>query len=104
MKLSRTNESLRHDADRARTAIELLREPGVLYREKRSDKEARSLSLGALAEEAVRAGLVQLIIGRDESLERADRRLSDPVVRCYSNDGDWVRRVDAIVDSRVTQL
>lgn len=31
-RLSRTNESLRHGADRARTAIELLREPGTLKR------------------------------------------------------------------------
>ncbi|MGO1920638.1 MAG: hypothetical protein ACTH07_04635 [Microbacterium sp.] len=35
--------------------------------EQRSDKEARPLSLGALAEEAVRAGVAQLIIERDES-------------------------------------
>ena len=98
----------------------------------RSDKEARPLSLGALAEEAVRAGVAQLIIERDESLERADRRLiadairragssemqyrhvaphehpllwvSDAVAWCYSNGGDWIRRIDAIVESRVTRL
>ncbi|WP_223586986.1 hypothetical protein [Microbacterium sp. OVT16B] len=98
----------------------------------RSDREARPLSLGALPEEAVRAGVAQLIIERDESLERADRRLiadairragspemqyrhvaphehpllwvSDAVAWCFSNGGDWVRRVDAIVDSRVTRL
>ena len=98
----------------------------------RPDKEARLLSLGALAEEAVRAGAAQLIIERDESLERADRRLiadairrfgssemqyrhvaphehpllwvSDAVAWCYSNGGDWIRRADAIVESRVTRL
>ncbi|TQJ31089.1 hypothetical protein [Microbacterium sp. SLBN-146] len=98
----------------------------------RSDKEARPLSLGALTEEAVRVGVSQLIIERDESLERADRRLiantirrvgssemqyrhvaphehpllwvSGAVAWCYSNGGDWVRRVEAIVESRVTLL
>lgn len=98
----------------------------------RSAKEARPLSLGALAEGAARAGAAQLIIERDESLERADRRLiadairragssemqyrhvaphehpllwvSDAVAWCYSNGGDWIRRVDAIVESRVTRL
>ncbi|MEZ3160625.1 hypothetical protein AB1K54_08745 [Microbacterium sp. BWT-B31] len=98
----------------------------------RSDKEARPLSLGALAEQAARNGVAQLIIERDESLERADRRLiaevlrragtsdmqyrhamphehpmlwvSDAVAWCYSNGGDWIRRVDGIVKSRVTQL
>lgn len=98
----------------------------------RSDKEARPLSLGALAEKAARAGAAQLIIERDESLERADRRLiadairragtsemqyrhvaphehpllwvSDAVAWCYSNGGDWIRRVDAMVESRVTRL
>lgn len=98
----------------------------------RSDKEARPLSLGALTAEAARAGVAQLIIERDESLERADRRLiadairragspdiqyrhvaphehpllwvSDAVAWCYSNGGDWIRRVDGIVESRVTQL
>jgi hypothetical protein len=96
----------------------------------RSDKEARPLTLGALAEEAARAGIAQLIFERDESLERADRRLiadvirragssemayrhvaphehpllwvSDAVAWC-SNGGDWIRRVDAIVESRVTR-
>lgn len=47
----------------------------------RSDKEARPLSLGALAEEAARTGVAQLIIERDESLERADRRLIADVIR-----------------------
>ncbi|WP_226531983.1 hypothetical protein [Microbacterium paraoxydans] len=98
----------------------------------RSDKEARPLSLGALTEEAARVGVAQLIIERDESLERADRRLiaeairhggssemqyrhvaphehpllwvSDAVAWCYSNGGDWIRRVEAIVESRVTRL
>jgi hypothetical protein len=98
----------------------------------RPDKEARPLSLDALAEAAVRAGVAQLIIERDESLERADRRLiadtirragssemqyrhvaphehpllwvSDAVAWCYSNGGDWIRRVEALVESRVTRL
>jgi len=98
----------------------------------RSDKDARSLSLHALAEEAARAGVSELILERDESLERADRRLiadavrrvgspemrylhagphehpllwvSDAVAWCYSNGGDWIRRVDAIVAGRVTRL
>ncbi|MFV0372872.1 hypothetical protein [Microbacterium sp.] len=47
----------------------------------RSDKDARPLSLGALAEEAVRAGVVHLIIERDESVERADRRLIAEAIR-----------------------
>lgn len=96
------------------------------------DKEARPLSLGALVKEAARAGVNQLIIERDESLERADRRLiadvlrrqdgsellyrhvaphehpllwvSDAVAWCYSNGGDWIRRVEPIVEARVTRL
>ena len=99
---------------------------------RRSDKEARPLSLGALVAEAVESGAALLIIERDESLERADRRLiaevirragspelqyrhvaphehpllwvSDAVAWCYSNGGDWIRRVDTIVESRVIQL
>ena len=99
---------------------------------RRPDKEARPLSLGALIVDAVAAGVAQLIIERDESLERADRRLiaevirragspevqyrhvaphehpllwvSDAVAWCYSNGGDWIRRVDTIVESRVTRL
>lgn len=79
-----------------------------------------------------RAGVAQLIIERDESLERAERRqiadvirhagssemqyrhvapheypllwVSDAVAWCYSNSGDWIRRVDAMVESRVTRL
>lgn len=98
----------------------------------RPDKEARPLSLGALVAEAVESGAALLIIERDESLERADRRLiaevirgvgssemqyrhvaphehpllwvSDAVAWCYSNGGDWIRRVDPIVASRVTRL
>lgn len=98
----------------------------------RVDKEARPLSLGALTEEAVRDGVAQLIIERDESLERADRSLiagvirhagspdlqyrhvaphehpllwvSDAVAWCYSKGGDWIRRIDTIVESRVTRL
>lgn len=90
------------------------------------------MSLGALAEEPVHAGVAQLIIERDESLERDGRRLiadtirhaessgmqyrhvaphehpllwvSDAVAWCYSNGGEWIRRVDAIVESRVTRL
>jgi len=96
------------------------------------DKEARPLSLGMLVEAAARAGASQLIIERDESLERADRRLiaevirregasellyrhvaphehpllwvSDAVAWCYSNGGDWIRRVESIVEARVTRL
>lgn len=76
--------------------------------------------------------MAQLVIERDESLERADRRLiadairrarfsemqywhvaphehpllwvSDAVAWRYSNGGDWTRRVEAIVESRVTRL
>lgn len=98
----------------------------------RPDKEARPLTLGALVAEACRAGVAQLTIERDASLELADRRLiadvirragssemhyrhvaphenpllwvSDAVAWCYSNGGDWIRRVDAIVESRVTRL
>lgn len=98
----------------------------------RPDKEARPLSLGALVEDAVKSGAALLIIERDESLERADRRLiadvirrarsselqyrhaaphehpllwvSDAVAWRYSNGGDWIRRGDAIVDSRVIRL
>ncbi len=98
----------------------------------RPDREARPLSLGALSEEAVRAGVAQLIIERDESLERADRRLiadairragssemqyrhvaphehpllwvSDAVAWCFTNGGDWVRRVEPVVASRITRL
>lgn len=72
------------------------------------------------------------MIERDASLERADRQLiaaalrayppaelrydhvaphdksllwvSDAVAWCYSNGGDWVRRVEAIVQGRVTRL
>lgn len=99
---------------------------------RKPDKEARPLSLGALAADAVKSGAALLIIERDESLERADRRLiaevirragsseleyrhvaphehpllwvSDAVAWCYSNGGDWVRRVEPIVASRVTRL
>lgn len=99
---------------------------------RRSDKEARPLSLGALVTKAVESGAALLILERDESLERADRRLiadvirragsselqyqhvaphehpllwvSDAVAWCYSNGGDWIRRVDTIVDSRVIRL
>ena len=99
---------------------------------RRPDKEARPLSLGALVEVAVRDGVAQLFIERDESLERADRRLiagivgresaseflyrhvaphehpllwvSDAVAWCYSNGGDWIRRVETIVEHRLTRL
>lgn len=99
---------------------------------RRPDREARPLSLGALTEGAVRAGVAQLILERDVSLERADRRLiadtirrvgstqmqyrhvaphdhpllwvSDAVAWCYSHGGDWVRRVEAIVGPRVVNL
>lgn len=47
----------------------------------RPDKEARPLSLGALVEDAVKSGAALLIIERDESLERADRRLIADVIR-----------------------
>ena len=30
--------------------------------------------------------------------------VSDAVAWCYSNGGDWIRRVEAIVESRVTRL
>lgn len=98
----------------------------------RSDKEARPLSLAALTEDAVLGGVAKLVIERDASLERADRRLiaetirrvgpaemqylhvaphehpllwvSDAVAWCYSNGGDWVRRVEALVGSRVTRM
>lgn len=76
--------------------------------------------------------MAQLIIERDASLERTDRRriadairragssemqyghasphehpllwVSNAVAWCYSNGGDWTRRVEAIVESRVTRL
>ncbi|WP_435742916.1 hypothetical protein [Microbacterium sp. PMB16] len=98
----------------------------------RPDKEARPMSLGALVAEAVNGGVAQLVIERDESLGRADRRLiaeairragsselqyrhvaphehpllwvSDAVAWCYSNGGDWIRRVETIVESRVIRL
>lgn len=98
----------------------------------RSDKEARPLTFRALVEEAARDGIDQMIIERDESVERADRRLiaeilrsdgvsgfryqhaaphehpllwvSDAVAWCYSSGGDWIRRAEAIVESRVTRL
>ncbi|MDL9978754.1 hypothetical protein [Microbacterium candidum] len=96
------------------------------------DKVARPRCLEALVEEAATAGASQLIIERDASLERADRQLiagvlrrtdvagmryehcapheqpllwvSDAVAWCYSNGGDWVRRVEAIVEGRVARL
>lgn len=49
--------------------------------EKRSDKEARPLSLNGLTEEAVRAGATHVLVEREESLERADRRLIADVIR-----------------------
>lgn len=98
----------------------------------RPDKEARPLCLAALVEEAVTGGASSLMIERDASIERADRRLiaaalrrtgvadlryehcapheqpllwvSDAVAWCYSNGGDWVRRVEGIVDGRVVRL
>lgn len=120
------------DAARSSRASALEVRVPVWIVKQRSDKEARPLSLGALAEAAARAGVAQLIIERDESLEHADRRLiadavrhagssemqyrhvtphehpllwvTDAVAWCYSNGGDWIRRVDAIVESRVTRL
>lgn len=99
---------------------------------KKPDKEARPMSLGALVEDAVRDGVAQIFIERDESLERADRRLiasivrrerasellyrhvaphehpllwvSDAVAWCYSSGGDWIRRVEPIVESRVIRM
>lgn len=96
------------------------------------DREARPLSLGSLVGAAARAGVGQLVIERDASLESADRRLvadvlrrheaksleyrhaaphehpllwvSDAVAWCYSNGGDWIRRAEPIVESRVTRL
>lgn len=95
------------------------------------DKEARPLTLGALVDAAARAGVGQVVIERDASLESADRRLiaqvlrrrgvafeyrhaaphehpllwvSDAVAWCYSNGGDWIRRAEPIVGSRVTRL
>lgn len=96
------------------------------------DREARPLSLGSLVDATARAGVDQLVIERDASLESADRRLiaevlrrhgstqleyrhaaphehpllwvSDAVAWCYSNGGDWIRRVEPIVESRVTRL
>lgn len=98
----------------------------------RPDKEARPLSFSALIEEAARDGVGQLVIERDASVEQADRRLiaeilrredvvgfqyrhaaphehpllwvSDAVAWCYSSGGDWVRRAEAIVETRVTRL
>ena len=97
-----------------------------------SDKEARPRCMGALVDEAIRAGTDQLIIERDASLERIDRQLiatalrrqyaqrpryshaaphehpllwvSDAVAWCYSKGGDWTRRVDTIVHARVTHI
>ncbi|ODT42718.1 MAG: hypothetical protein ABS62_02265 [Microbacterium sp. SCN 70-200] len=97
-----------------------------------TDRGARPLCLAALTEVALRDGVAPLIIERDELLERADRQLiaaalrdhpeaelryahvaphekpplwvSDAVARGYSNGGDWVRHVEAIVESRVTRL
>ncbi|WP_315106415.1 hypothetical protein [uncultured Microbacterium sp.] len=47
----------------------------------RSDKEARPLSLAALTEDAVLGGVAKLVIERDASLERADRRLIAETIR-----------------------
>ena len=86
------------------------------------DREARPLSLGSLVDAAARAGVGQLLIERDVSLESADRRLiaemlrgrgatsleyrhaaphehpplwvSDAVAWCYSNGGDWTREAE----------
>lgn len=100
--------------------------------QRRPAKKARPLSLGALVAEAVKRRAALLIIERDESFERADRRLIAEVIRragsselqyrhvalhehpllgvrdavawCCSHGGDWIRRVDVIVNSRVTRL
>ena len=97
-----------------------------------ADREARPLCLAALTDKALRDRVAHLVIERDASLERADRQLiaaalrahpaaefryehaaphdrpllwvSDAVAWCYSNGGDWVRRVEAIVQGRVTRL
>ncbi len=98
----------------------------------RADKDARPLSFSALIGEAAHDGIDQMIIERDESVERADRRLiaeilrregtagfrylhaapheypllwvSDAVAWCYSSGGDWIRRVESLVETRVTRL
>jgi len=99
---------------------------------RRPDKEARPLCLTALVEESVRAGAGRLLIERDESLMRADRRIiadvlrreratdpqylhvaphehpllwvSDAVAWCHANGGDWVRRTEPLVGTRVIRL
>ncbi|WP_424447691.1 hypothetical protein [Microbacterium arborescens] len=58
-------------------------------------KEARPLPLGALVEEQYRH-----VAPHEHPLLWA----SDAVAWCHSNGGDWIRRVDAIVESRVTRL
>lgn len=98
----------------------------------RPDREARPMCLGALVDDALQEGVEQLVIERDESLEKADRQLiaaavrrgqpatlryehaaphtypllwvSDAVAWCYSNGGDWIRRCASLVDERVTRL
>lgn len=97
-----------------------------------SDREARPLCLTSLTEEAARAGASELYIERDESIMQIDRRLiagvlrqeqtsqlgyrhvtpheypllwvSDAVAWCYSNGGDWLRRAEPLVETRVTRL
>ncbi|MBN9210592.1 MAG: hypothetical protein J0I95_03625 [Microbacterium sp.] len=95
------------------------------------DKAARPLTLSALVESAVSARAARLIVERDASVEKADRRIitetlrrrsaivpfvhaaphehpllwvSDAVAWCYSRGGDWVRRVEPLVRHRTTRL
>lgn len=59
----------------------------------RSDREARPLSLAALTEDTVRGGVAKLVIERDASLERPDRRLIAgtirPAAQCRAEDRTW---------------
>ncbi|WP_148286491.1 DUF3800 domain-containing protein [Microbacterium sp. B19] len=95
------------------------------------DKAARPLTLSALVESAAQAGATRLIVERDESVERADRRIisetlrrlnasvpfehaaphehpllwvSDAVAWCYSRGGEWARRAEPLVQHRATHL
>lgn len=96
------------------------------------NKVARDLCMAGVAIEACRSGADQLIIERDDSLVAADRRLiagvlrreeatglryqhaapheypllwvSDAVAWCYSNGGDWMRRAEPLVESRLIRL
>lgn len=96
------------------------------------EKEARDLCIESMSVEACRSRIRTITVERDDSLVGADRRIisrvlaregvrgirydhsapqdypllwiSDAVAWCHSRGGDWTRRVQPLVEGRVTRL